>query len=162
MKNYRGIAGLMTLALLVAGYLIQTAAKAKDTGDSAQVTQLLADAKAEAVELKNDSEHLEAISKSKLSWESYARSIEMIKEHVNNTGKLLAKLQDTAPSGSPWQQTAIQRIDPLPRELAANTETTINPFSTRIDPRFTSPSSRTMRKRTTNWPRISKPCSMIS
>jgi len=64
--------------------------------------------------------------KSKLSWESYARKVEMIKEHVNNTGKLLTKLHEAEVTGSPWQQTAIRQIDPLLRELAANTEATIN------------------------------------
>jgi hypothetical protein len=126
MKNYRGIAGLTTLALLAAVYMIPMAMKATESGDSPQIAQLLADAKTEAVELKSDSQDMEAFTKSKLSWESYARKVELIREHVNSTGKLLAKLQDVAAAGSPWQQTAIQRIDPLLRELAANTEVTIN------------------------------------
>ena len=88
--------------------------------------RLLADAKAEAVELKDDSTDMESFTRSSLSWQSYAHKIEMIKEHVNNTGKLLSKLQAEEPNGSPWQQTAIKRIEPLLKELAANTETTIN------------------------------------
>jgi hypothetical protein len=124
MKNYRGIVGL---ALLVAGYLmISPALKATEPRDSVQITTLLADAKAEAVQLKQDSEDMDSLVKSKFSWESYARKVEMIKDHVNNTGKLLAKLQEAEATGSPWQQAAIKRIDPLLRELAANTETTIN------------------------------------
>jgi hypothetical protein len=127
MKDYRGIAGLATLALLVAGYLIIPATmKAAEPADAAHVTQLLADAKAEAAELKHDSGDMESFTKSKLSWESYASKVEMIKEHVNKTGKLLAKLQEVEATGSPWQQAAIKQIDPLLRELAANTETTIN------------------------------------
>ena len=42
----------------------------------------------------------------------------MIKEHVNNTGKLLTKLQAEEYNGSAWQQTAIKRIEPLLKELA--------------------------------------------
>jgi hypothetical protein len=111
----------------MAGFLISPAkVRATELGDSAEITKLLADAKAEAVELKNDSEDQDAFVKSRLTWESHARKIEMIKEHVNNTGKLLAKLQDVEASGAPWQRTAIQRIEPLLKELAANTETTIN------------------------------------
>ena len=49
----------------------------------------------------------------------------MVKEHINNTGRLLAKLKHAEASGAPWQQTAIQRIEPLLKELAANTEATI-------------------------------------
>ena len=127
MKNYFGMAGLVTGALLVVGCLvIPTELKAIEPGGSAEITKLLADAKAEAVQLKDDAEDLESLVKSKLSWESYARKVEMIKEHINNTGKLLTKLQDAQVTGAPWQQTAIQQIDPLLRELAANTEATIN------------------------------------
>jgi len=127
MKNYRGMVGLVTGALLVAGCLaIPAALQATEPGDSAEITKLFADAKSEAAQLKNDSEDMESLVKSKLSWESYASHVELVKEHINNTGKLLAKLQNAAPTGSPWQQTAIQQIDPLLRELAANTEATIN------------------------------------
>ena len=127
MKNYFGMAGLATGALLVTGcLLIPTELKAIEPGGSVEITKLLADAKAEAVQLKDDAEDLESLVKSKLSWESYARKVEMIKEHVNNTGKLLTKLQEAQATGAPWQQTAIQQIDPLLRELAANTEATIN------------------------------------
>jgi hypothetical protein len=126
MKNYRGIAGLVTPALLVAGYLIiPPTMKAAETGDSTQISQLLADAKAEAVELKHDSADMESFTKSKLSWESYASKVEMIKGHVNSTGKLLVKLQEAEATASPWQEAAIRRIEPLLKELAANTEATI-------------------------------------
>lgn len=127
MKTYRAIASLAAPALLMAGYLLSPIAiKAVGPGDSAEITKLLADAKAEAMELKNDSADLETFVRSRLSWESHAVKIEMIKQHVNTTGKLLAKLKDAEASGSPWQQTAVQRIEPLLKELAANTETTIN------------------------------------
>ena len=127
MKNCCGIAGRATVALLVAGNLmIPTAMEAVVVGDSVQITKLLADAKAEAGQLKEDSADMELYFGSKLSWESYAGKVEMIKGHVNNTGKLLAKLQEAEATGSPWQQVAIKRIEPLLKELAANTETTIN------------------------------------
>jgi hypothetical protein len=127
MKTYRKIAALVTPALLMAGFLISPAkVRAIEPGDSAEITKLLADTKAEAVELRNDSEDLDTFVKSRLAWESHARKIEMIKEHIKNTGKLLAKLKDAEASGAPWQRTAILRIEPLLKELAANTESTIN------------------------------------
>ena len=54
--------------------------------DSAEVTKLLADAKAEAVELKADPADMESFTRSKSSVESYGNKLEMIKGHVNNTG----------------------------------------------------------------------------
>ena len=127
MKSYKRIAGLVTPALLVAGcFIASTNVKAAESEDSPKITALLADAKAEAVQLKDDSTDMESFTRGGLSWESYADKIEMIKEHVNNTGKLLTKLQAEESDGSSWQQTAIRRIEPLLKELAANTETTIN------------------------------------
>jgi hypothetical protein len=126
MKGYRWIAGLVTPALLVAGcFIASTNVKAAESDDSPKITALLADAKAEAVQLKDDSTDMESFTRGGLSWESYAGKIEMIKEHVNNTGKLLTKLQAEESDGSVWQQTAIKRIEPLLKELAANTEKTI-------------------------------------
>jgi uncharacterized protein YfaS (alpha-2-macroglobulin family) len=127
MRTNYGTASLVTSTLLVAGYLMSpTATKAAELRDSEQITQLLADAKAEAVELKSDASDMESFTKSKLSWQTYAGKAEMIKEHVNQTGKLVARLKEAEAYGSPWQQAAIQRIEPLLQELAANTEATIN------------------------------------
>ena len=127
MKNYRGIVSGLASALLVEGYfIVPTLTRAAIAGDSPEVKQLLADARAEAVELKNDSENMESFTKSQLSWGSYAHQVSMIKEHVNKTGTVLTKLQNAKAGASPWQQMAIERIEPLLKELAANTETTIN------------------------------------
>lgn len=126
MKSYRGIAGLVMPALLVAGCLmIPNAAKAADA-DSAQIGKLLADAKVEAFALKADAEDMESFTSSNLSWLTYAKKIEMIKEHVGNSGRLLSDLRTARAEGSTWQQTAIDRIGPYLADLAANTEATNN------------------------------------
>ena len=126
MKNYRRTAGLSTLALLLAGYYtMPSTVKAAETGDSARITELFADAKAEAVELKLDSADMEQFTYSNMTYVSYATKVAMIKGHVNNTGKLLAKMKEAEATGSPWQQTAIKRIEPLLMELAESTTATI-------------------------------------
>ena len=124
MKNYPTM-GPVTWALLAVGSLMIPAAL-KAAEDSAEVTRLLADAKTEAVELKTDASDMEAYTRSTRSWETYAGKLVMIKGHVNNTGKLLTKLKDAEATGSPWQQTAIKRIEPLLKEMADNTEATIS------------------------------------
>jgi hypothetical protein len=48
-----------------------------------------------------------------------------MKLHINEVGKLLAKAREHKKSASPWQATAIDRVDPLLREIAANTESVI-------------------------------------
>jgi hypothetical protein len=120
--NLKRAAGHGAPALLLSAALFPAALWAGQTSDSAEIAKLLADTKAEAVELKVDSGDLESFVRSNLSWETHAGKIDLIKEHVNNTGKLLAKLKNAEALGSPWQQMAISRIEPLLKELAANTE----------------------------------------
>lgn len=124
MRKYVCPLALITPAF-VAAALVSTTLKAQPA-DSREVAGLLSDAKAEAAELKHDCDDLDSFVKSRLTWESYAGKVEMVKQHVNNAGKILAKLHDAAPASSAWQQEAIQKIDPLLRELGENTETAIN------------------------------------
>src|SRR5579872_1109610 len=127
MRKHRVLASLVAPALFAAGYVLFPAAiRGAVPADSPEITKLLADAKTEAYELKADSEDLDSFVKSKLSWQTHASKIDMIKDHVNTTGKLLAKLKDAEALGSPWQKEAIARIEPLLKELAGNTEATIN------------------------------------
>jgi hypothetical protein len=124
MKNYRTMASSAMLALLAAvSFVIPNALKA---ADSPEITKLLADAKAEAAELKVDSGELESFTRSTMTWRGYASKLDEIKIHINNTGKLLGKLKGAEATGSPWQQAAIKRIEPLLKELADNTTATIN------------------------------------
>ena len=123
MKNYRILAGPAMFLLAAGSLMIPTALRA---ADSPEITKLLTDAKAEAVELKADSDDMESFTRSTMTWRGYGSQLEMIKGHVNNAGKLLAKLKDAEATGSAWQQTAIKRIQPLLQELADNTTATIN------------------------------------
>jgi DNA polymerase III gamma/tau subunit len=118
----------VVLALLVAGYFALSpgaAAAAIAAGDSEEVTKLLSSAKAEAHELERDAEELENFTRQNLSWESHAAKTNAIKEHVNTTGQLLTELNGVRETASPWQQAAIDRIEPLLKELADNMELTI-------------------------------------
>ncbi len=115
-------------AVLVSGGLWATLAvqtHAETTGDSTKITELMKDAKTQASALKLDAEEMQTFSRSKLSWESYAVKIEMVKEHINKAGEVVAKLTEAQSEGAPWQQQAIVQIPVLLRELASNTESTI-------------------------------------
>lgn len=130
MKRYKTILAAVAPVLLVAGYLaIPAALRAQAATDSAEINKLLVDARAEAVELKADSENMATFTRSTFSWQSYAGNLEMIRGHVNKSGELLTKLQNAKSSGSTWQQTAIDRIEPLLKEMAANTSAAIKHLS---------------------------------
>jgi hypothetical protein len=130
MKTSRSMLSPMTLAVLATGYFATPLAiKAADGADSAPVNQLLSDTKMEAVHLKNDSEGMQTFIATPASWGSYSPTLEAIKGHIDNAGKLLATLKTSEATGSAWQQTAVKRIEPLLKELADNTTETIKRLS---------------------------------
>ena len=123
----------LILSLLVAGcLLISPNASAEETssGSSEEVSQLLSQIKTEAIALQDDTDVLVAWTRAKqVSSHSHAGKLTEIKEHVNQTGKLLDQLNKAREGASTWQQQAIDRIYPLLKELADNTEATMSHFS---------------------------------
>jgi acyl-CoA reductase-like NAD-dependent aldehyde dehydrogenase len=124
MKTYRVVLSSATLAFFAGSFLSPAALKAA-VPDSPEITSLLTEAKAEAVELKADAGDMESFTRSTASWQTYGTQLSSIRDHINKTGKLLARLKSAESSGAPWQQTAIKRIEPLLKEMADNTTTTI-------------------------------------
>ena len=128
MNIYRNVAFFAILGFLLAACLVVSPAmRAADRPalDSDEITKLLAEAKTEAFDLKNDAEKLESFTRSKISWEHHATVIEQMKEHVNEVGRLVAKMNDARIAGSPWQQQAIEQVTPVLKELATNTTAAI-------------------------------------
>lgn len=116
-----------TTGLLVAGFvLISPILRAADVPDSEQVSQLLSEAKTQAFQLKEDAATMQMYSTTAVHWETHAVTINLIRDHVNAVGRQLAKLENARATASPWQQTAIDRIRPLLRELASNTSAIID------------------------------------
>ncbi|MGD0224781.1 MAG: hypothetical protein ABSF71_20825 [Terriglobia bacterium] len=120
----------LILSLLVARcFLVAPAAKAVDTPteSSEEVSQLLSQVKTEAIALERDSDELAAWTRAKqVTWQSHGRKLNVIRGHVNRAGELLTKLNEAREGASPWQHQAIDRIYPLLKELADNTQATIN------------------------------------
>ena len=128
MTNCRKLSFPSTLTILAVGYLMISPANgvaSGSIGDSVEISALLSDAKSEALELRDDADHMQSFTRSNLSWQSYAGTINEIKNHINKAGGLLAKLTGVRETGSSWQQQAIDQITPVLKELAANTEATI-------------------------------------
>ena len=116
------------IALLVAAslYLLPALqAAANPVPDSPEVSELLTQAKSQALQLRNDSDLMHKFSMMSVSWQSHAEQITMIKTHINELGKLLREMDSKRETASPWQQQAIDRITPLAAELASDVEKTI-------------------------------------
>jgi hypothetical protein len=124
MKHHYTIGSTM-LALLAAGIMLPVLA-AVDVPDSEQVNQLLSDSKTQAYQLSLDASTMESYTRSTgVSWQTHGVAVMQMKEHINAAGRTLAKLDDARKSASPWQATAIDRIKPLLKEIASNTESVI-------------------------------------
>jgi hypothetical protein len=121
----------LALSLVAFAFAVTPAWGAQASKDSEEVSGLLADVKTEAVQLRHDADELKIFTHSKLSWGSHASKVEIIKEHVNNAGRLLSKLDDAKSTASPWQQQAIDQITPMLKELASNTTATIEHLNQR-------------------------------
>jgi len=115
----------LALSLLATAFLATTVSWAQASKDSKEVSGLLSDVKAEAVQLRHDADELKMFTHVDRSWESHVAKVDEIKRHVNNAGALLTKLENAKSKASPWQQQAIDRVTPLLKELASNTTATI-------------------------------------
>jgi hypothetical protein len=61
-----------------------------------------------------------------MSWQLHAEQLQRIREHVDELGQLNKQLSDPRAEGSPWQQTAIDPVDPRLQEMADLLTVTIN------------------------------------
>jgi hypothetical protein len=118
-------AWIWTPGLVVGLLAASTLMAATDVPDSEQVSKLLSEAKTMAFQLKEDAATMESYTRMNVSWESHAVAINQIRDHVNAIGKQVAKLKEARNSASPWQKTAIDRINPFLDELSGYTEAVI-------------------------------------
>ena len=115
-----------TLAVLATMFTIGSRMMPAQSPDSEEISNLLAQAKSHAVQAEDDAATLDSYARSKLSWKSHAAKLDEMKNHVNALGKVSKELVDQRAIGSPWQQKAVDQIDPLLREMAVLLTATIN------------------------------------
>lgn len=116
----------LSWAALLLGIVFLAAGWKPAFGDSAEASRLLQQAKTSAAQLSRDTTLMKSWAGTRLSWESHVHQINAIKEHVNNSGKILTELHNARDGAEAWQQDAIDRITPMLQEMASNTEGIIN------------------------------------
>lgn len=113
------------LLALGAFLMVGITAGAQNT-DSAKISALLQHAKAHATKANLDAEQIVSYTRSKTDWRLHAGQINLMKENFNELAKDVGELTAARNEGSPWQQEAIDDINPLLRSLADHMTTMIN------------------------------------
>lgn len=126
MKNRTALFRIGFLCVLAVFLTVGAKISQAQTADSKEISSMLSDAKTHAMRAATDAADMDSFTHSNLSWQTYAAKIGVIKEHVNELGKLHADLADVRHTGSPWQQNAIDQIEPMLQEMADNLTATIN------------------------------------
>jgi hypothetical protein len=127
MRN-RHVVFLMGSAALGTFLMLPPVAPAQNK-DSKSITDLLKQAESHAILASDDAETLESYTRSHtMSWASHANRLLTITDHANDLIQDFNKLSSMRSEGSPWQQEAIDRVDPLLKEMADHLNTTIAHF----------------------------------
>jgi hypothetical protein len=98
--------------------------------------QILNQVKQHAAEANYDAALLDSYRRSNLDWRSYARTLAEIKEHANDLFQDYYELQRARNSGTQAQRVAIDKLEPLLREMATeltNTFQTLNEHQARVN-----------------------------
>ena len=91
-----------------------------------RVDDLLARFESRAIETRRDAAMLESTRRNRLSWESHSSKLSIMKEHINEMGKMLAELEPMKPKATLFQEKAIEAARPHLEDMAQRVEKGIN------------------------------------
>lgn len=135
MKRALQFATMLSLAALALLVPMRSAYAAERSGSSA-IPKLLNEVKHHAAEAKYDAEVLETHRRSPVDWRVYAQTLTNIKGHANDLFQDYYTLQRVRDSGTPAQREAIDKLEPLLRDMATsltNTIQTLNAHQQRVN-----------------------------
>jgi hypothetical protein len=99
------------------------------SADSKAITDLLKEAKSHAVVAEDDAATLESYTRSTMSWQTHGNRLTKMKIHANDLLSDFNQLKSMRAEGSPWQQEAIDRVDPLLKDMADHLGAMIDHFN---------------------------------
>jgi hypothetical protein len=85
--------------------------------DSEKISSLLSQARTQAWQAAQDADTLQSFTMSNMAWESHASQLRLIQDRVDALAGTTRQLNDLRLQGSPWQQAAIDRINPLLNDM---------------------------------------------
>ena len=113
------------LALLVPATLVFAA----QTPDSASISKLFQQARNDAAQANEDVSFLDSNRFSDLSIQTHALYLQKIKEHSADLFRDYYQLQTLRDKGTPQQREAIDRLEPLIRDMATSLTNTMQTFN---------------------------------
>jgi hypothetical protein len=92
-----------------------------------RVNTLLRDLREINTRLDRNGQTLDSFTRSaRLSWQSHAAYLSMMRADINKSGQIIREMQDIQSGALPWQKEAIGRVHPIGLELAQHTEAAIS------------------------------------
>ena len=123
----RTIRMLGLLSIFTLFCLFATSALAQK--DSDEINGLLSQARTQAWQATQDADTLQSYTMAPMAWESHAAQLRLIQDRVLALAKTTQQLNDRRSQGSAWQQTAIDRTNPLLHDMDEALASTITAVS---------------------------------
>jgi len=138
LRNFRKVTYLFIAAAMAGGSLLAAPPALKPSAAAGQseewafpveASQLLKEIQSTANMLSRDAATLESYARGGLSGHSHGGQLTLAKEHINEIGERIERLQAIRHVAAPWQQRAIDSCVPVAVSLAGNTEAAIQHFN---------------------------------
>ncbi len=110
-------------------FLLSAGLLAAQNRDSAAISKLLNQVKSHAALADDDAATLESLTRTGVHWSTHGTQLDLMKEHVNNLVNDSNEMISLRNEGSPWQQQAIDRIEPLLPVMADHLRNAITHFN---------------------------------
>ncbi len=118
------------LGVIALAFVAPTAvALAVQPPDSTTVAKLLQQAKTDAALANEDAEFLDMNGQSNLDPQMHSQYLTKVREHAIDLFQDYYQLQASRDKGTPQQREAIDRLDPLLRDMATSLATTLQTFN---------------------------------
>lgn len=142
MKNVIRMTAVLTVAARALTVPLRPVFAGTPPSDSKTIPKLLDQVKQHAADANDDAGVLDSFRHSNVGFQMYAQVLENITKHVNDLFQDYYALQRMRESGTPAQQEAIDKLEPLLRDMATsltNTFQTLNTHKSEVNmPNFRS------------------------
>lgn len=133
LQNLTKVTCLLAVAVLSTGSLAAESPASQecacrsqaDWNFPAEASQLLSEVRADSHPLTASAERLQSLRNGGSSWQGHANELSVLREHVNDIGEKIQRLQAIRHAIEPWQQEAVDSVTTAGVTLASSTEAAI-------------------------------------